>query len=343
MTLVSAAATGYVNAFVHKERLGWAGAAILAVLITGFVEKFYFTLRHGLVTIYKSGAQRLVATVCCRIIQGTMILNGAVLCAWVVGTTVPPMLQTWVRWSIIVHFSLALVGVAAVRETDAVVANRILELKSEAARQDILTVRKAAALGSPLVLFAAKLRGSLDGAMLARDLLRDKSGLPSESGQPPQNGTGTDGKRSGQSAQVISLFAAYPKPQARVDIPATTEVGNPATTEDNTSSDDQMGGQAAEWLKGVLPKSQTGWWEVAARGRGFTVKFRWRDPERQTLIFPQITGQQFDILRKSDYAEAVRITGEQIALHLRGLSLDPAKRDKALLAAQKLGIDLARK
>ncbi len=78
----SAAATGYVNAFAHKERLGWAGAAILAALITGFVEKFYFTLRHGLVTIYKSGAQRFAATLCYRVIQGTMILNGTVLCAW---------------------------------------------------------------------------------------------------------------------------------------------------------------------------------------------------------------------------------------------------------------------
>lgn len=225
------------------------------------------------------------------------------------------------------------------------VANRILELKSEAARQDILTVRKAAALGSPLVLFAAKLRGLLDGAMLACELLKDKSGLPSEGGQPSRNGVGTDEKWGGQPAQVISLFAAHPKPHnsatTQVGNPATAEeVGNPAPQEDNKPLNEQMGGQAAEWLKSVLPKSQTGWWEVAAKGKGLTVKFRWRDPERQTLLFPQITSQQFDILRKSDYAEAVRITGEQIALHLRNLSLDPAKRDKALLAAQKLGIDL---
>ncbi len=255
------------------------------------------------------------------------------------------MLETWNRWSIAVHFTLALVGVAAVRETDAVVANRILELKSEAARQDILTVRKAAALGSPLVLFAAKLRGLLDGAMLACELLKDKSGLPSEGGQPSRNGVGTDEKWGGQPAQVISLFAAHSKPHnsatTQVGNPAATgEVGNPAPQEDNKPLNEQMGGQAAEWLKSVLPKSQTGWWEVAAKGKGLTVKFRWRDPERQTLLFPQITSQQFDILRKSDYAEAVRITGEQIALHLRNLSLDPAKRDKALLAAQKLGIDL---
>ena len=44
--------------------------------------------------------------------------------------------------------------------------------------------------------------------------------------------------------------------------------------------------------------------------------------------------------RKNGYAEVVRITGKQIAQHFRNLSLDPAKRDKALLSAQKLGIDL---
>jgi hypothetical protein len=77
---VSALATGYVNAFAHQERLGRAGAGVLALLIMGFVEKFYFTLRHGLATTYKSGRQRLVATLCYRTIQATMILNAAVLC-----------------------------------------------------------------------------------------------------------------------------------------------------------------------------------------------------------------------------------------------------------------------
>jgi hypothetical protein len=212
----SAAATGYVNAFAHKKRIGWLGAVLLAALITGFVEKFYFTLRHGLTTIYKSGAQRLVASLCYRVIQGTMILNGAILSAWVVGTTVTPALEIWNRYSIVIHFTLALIGVAAVRETDAVVANRILELKSEAAKQDILTVRKAAALGSPLVLIAAKIRGFLDGAALARDLLTDKSGLSSQSGQGGQwslGGVDKNIEEGGQTAQVISLFSAHPVPQ----------------------------------------------------------------------------------------------------------------------------------
>jgi hypothetical protein len=79
---MSACATGFVNAFAHRERIGWVGASLLAILITGFVEKFYFALRHGLTTIYKSRKQRFFASLCCRVIQTTMIFNAGILCAW---------------------------------------------------------------------------------------------------------------------------------------------------------------------------------------------------------------------------------------------------------------------
>jgi hypothetical protein len=69
---VSAIATGYANAFTHKDRISWLGAGLLAVLITGFVEKFYFTLWHGLQTTYKSGMERLAATLCYRTTQITV-------------------------------------------------------------------------------------------------------------------------------------------------------------------------------------------------------------------------------------------------------------------------------
>lgn len=94
----------------------------------------------------------------------------------------PPLLESWVRWSIALQFSLALIGVTAVRDLDSVAAHRRLELKAETARQDLLTLRKAAMLGNPLVLFAAKLRGFLDGVRLARELLNNRSGPPSECG-----------------------------------------------------------------------------------------------------------------------------------------------------------------
>ncbi len=120
----SACATGFVNAFAHRERLGWVGASLLAILITGFVEKFYFALRHGLTTIYKSRKQRVLAGLCCKIIQITMILNAGILCVWVVGSALPDFLQIYNKWTIAIHFSLALIGVSAVRDSDAVVISR---------------------------------------------------------------------------------------------------------------------------------------------------------------------------------------------------------------------------
>jgi hypothetical protein len=172
---VSAIATGVTNGFAHSERIGIYGAVGLALLIMGFVEVFYFTLRHGLATVYK-GMQRLAAEICYRTIQFTMVLNAAVLCVWVVGLEMPKLLALWNRWSLVVHFALALVGVSAVRDTDPVTANKILELKAETARQDLITIRKAAALGNPFVLFAARIRGLMDGLKLAREIISDKSG-----------------------------------------------------------------------------------------------------------------------------------------------------------------------
>lgn len=170
---ISAIATGFVNAFAHKDRIGWIGAGLLAILIIGFVEKFYFTLRHGLQTTYKSGTQRLAAMLSYRALQITIALNAAVLCAWITGESLPPLLERWNRYSIVLHFIIALLGVTAVRDSDAVATHRRLELKVETARQDLLTLRKAAALGNPLVLIAAKLRGLFDGVKLARQILSD--------------------------------------------------------------------------------------------------------------------------------------------------------------------------
>jgi hypothetical protein len=168
---VSAVATGFVNAFAHLERLGWLWASLLALLVTGFVEKFYFTLRHGLTTTYKSGKQRLFAWAWYRILQATMVLNATLLCAYIVGFEPPPWLLFYNHYSIAVHFCAALIGVSAVRDSDAVVENRMLELKAETARQDLITARKTAAIGSPLVLVFAKLRGFFDSVSLSFRLL----------------------------------------------------------------------------------------------------------------------------------------------------------------------------
>jgi len=58
-----------------------------------------------------------------------------------------------------------------------VVANRILELKAATARQDLITARKATAIGSPLALIAANLRGFFDAVGLSFRLLFSGGGF----------------------------------------------------------------------------------------------------------------------------------------------------------------------
>jgi hypothetical protein len=164
---LSAIATGYTNAIIHENRLGFWGAHGLAILVAFFVERFYFVLRHGLTTTYQSGKQRFYAMLCYRIIQSTMILNCAILTMWIAELPVPPWLEFWNHWSLCVHLGLALLGVQ----------NRMLELKAECARQDLVTLRKASAIGSPLALAAAKLRGIFDAIALSFRLLFSKGGF----------------------------------------------------------------------------------------------------------------------------------------------------------------------
>jgi len=96
--------------------------------------------------------------------------------------------------------------------------------------------------------------------------------------------------------------------------------------------------QASQWLKAVLPEMTNGWWDVYPKGRGFAIKFCWRDPNRQTLTFPRISHQELQALRQSAPGETVRFMRDRIFASLRRFLIDPDKRDKATLVAQKLGI-----
>jgi len=88
-----------------------------------------------------------------------------------------------------------------------------------------------------------------------------------------------------------------------------------------------------------LPEASSGWWYVYQKDNGFAVKFRWRDRGRQTLTFQQISFQHLQALRERVPDETGRIMRERISANLRKFLLTPDKRDKALLVAQKLGID----
>lgn len=171
VVVLSAVSTGITNALAHCKRIGDVAAVALAFLVVAFVERFYVVLQNGLASVYKSGKQRFYASAAYRVIQATMILNGATLVAWIVGLSLPPWLALWNHWSICVHFGLALIALPAILDADAVVQNRLLELKAETARQDIVTARKASAIGSPLALFAANLRGFFDTVALSARLL----------------------------------------------------------------------------------------------------------------------------------------------------------------------------
>ena len=175
---LSAGATGVVNSLAHIQRLGVPLAIALALAVTSFVEGYYFTLRHGLTSVYKSGRQRMWATLCYRAIQATMILNAALLSCYIVGFEIPPWLNLWNHYSILAHFTIALVGVSLVRDSDSVVAHRMLVLKTETSHTDLITARRAAAIGSPLVLMFAWIRGFLDSVSIAVRLLFRSGGFP---------------------------------------------------------------------------------------------------------------------------------------------------------------------
>ena len=98
--------------------------------------------------------------------------------------------------------------------------------------------------------------------------------------------------------------------------------------------------RSSQWLKSILPEASSGWWDIRDKGNGMAIKFRWRAPDLQVITPLRVTHDQFEALKQRGYEDAKSRIGEQISLGLYNLSLDPARRDKTLLVARKLGIDL---
>jgi hypothetical protein len=280
-------------------------------------------------------------------------------------------------------------------EVTPVVAHRILELKAETAKQDLITLRKAAMLGNPLALFAAKLRGLLDGVRLARELLAEKADLPAGYATQVDEITGNrveqidvwrglylpgKSQEDGRPGDVIERIVAsksvvHPLPtgeqmgeqvgeqnmvggesgakQAPINDPdGEACVKSERQAQENEDlgeqdkSDCEAGGEQflrpSQWLKSILPEASSGWWDIRDKGGKIALKFRWRDPDLQVITPLRITNEQLEALKQSSYEDAKNRIGEQISLGLYNLSLDSARRDKALLVARKLGIDLER-
>ncbi len=105
------------------------------------------------------------------------------------------------------------------------------------------------------------------------------------------------------------------------------------------TSEQQASEQAAEWLHGLLPQADSGWWEVRPEGRGFTMKFRWRTAGKQiTQPFPRVSRRQYQFLKESDHEQAIERITEHIAGHLEDLLFDPRRRDRARVAATRIGL-----
>jgi hypothetical protein len=96
---------------------------------------------------------------------------------------------------------------------------------------------------------------------------------------------------------------------------------------------------SSQWLKNILPSASNGWWDVRIKGERFTVKFRWRDPDLQVITLLRLHKNELEALRQSDHENAQHNIREQVLTNLHTLLLDQSKRDKALIAAEKLGID----
>ncbi len=165
--------------------------------------------------------------------------------------------------------------------------------------------------------------------------------------QDYQSEGGAQGAAEKRSAQASNACEQIVKDNDRAQGGQVTDEGVGKTgkksghpSDDGTGATYNKDGQAAWWLNGLLPEPQSGWWEVGVKGKGFAVKFRWRDTARQTLLFPQITAEEFTSLKQGGSEESARILCERINANLHSFLLDPAKRDKALIVARKLGTNL---
>jgi hypothetical protein len=115
-------------------------------------------------------------------------------------------------------------------------------------------------------------------------------------------------------------------------------------TEDRTttSQSDKLlpDGQHSQWLKSVMPAASNGWWDVRVKGDRFTAKFRWRGPDLQVIPLFHISREEIEILKQSNREDVQRRILNQIAASLQSFLLDSAKYDKAVTAAEKLGITI---
>jgi hypothetical protein len=97
--------------------------------------------------------------------------------------------------------------------------------------------------------------------------------------------------------------------------------------------------EQADWLKSLLPKLTAGWWDVAANGKGFIIKQKWREHKKQlTQPYKRVGREQFDGLKEQEVTYAKQILFDKLWEHLDGCREHKTKatRDRARSAAERL-------
>lgn len=152
------------------------------------------------------------------------------------------------------------------------------------------------------------------------------------------NRRGSGARKSREQSPVVSLLSNVPVSRSRQsEIVATVEPLTDNLTGAGAATDETD----QQWLKALMPEAAGGWWDVYPRGKGFAVRFCWRDQGPQKLSFPRISLERLSLLRRIDAAEARENLRAEIEGHLRSLFPDPVKCGKALAVAAKLNISLS--
>jgi hypothetical protein len=125
--------------------------------------------------------------------------------------------------------------------------------------------------------------------------------------------------------------------------PQGEQLGGEQTEEEVTTSQSDRPSpdeQDSQWLKSVLPSASNGWWDVRVKGDRFTVRFRWRGPDIQVIPLLHISREDIHTLKQDGLQDVQKRIRDQIAVSLQSFLLAPTKRDKAAIAAEKLGIEI---
>ena len=143
------------------------------------------------------------------------------------------------------------------------------------------------------------------------------------------------------SRQSASIREPLPAAAFVGHLPLTREQVKPLKTLPDSSLTREQEKQDEIWLKSLLPSLSHGWWDVAANGKGFVIKQRWRNKGQQTQTYPRVSREQFVTLQGKETEDAKIILEDRIIGHieecLAGAKAD--KRTRAGCAAERLGIE----